>query len=527
MAPLYSGMDSQTLLSGLLTVAVGAISGGVTNAVAIWMLFHPYEQRGRWPLRLHGAIPKNKARLARSIGKTVGEKLLTPADLSQRLSAPEVRAAFDGALAGFLDDLLERERGPLAELLPTGLLAELDRWVDRIGARAADDLSAYTKGPAFGQQVDRWMAQLRESFGERPVGSLLTPDRRDQLQTKVDGWLRQFTEGPDLEGALRHFVDVQMERLSQDGQPLIDRLPPGLVGTVEASISDYLPVAIERIGAVLSDPEAKGKIHVALRTAFDRAVRDLLLHERILAKLVVTDQTFTRLLDGLEREGFERFAESLSAPEMRVQLTRAVNDGLVSFLRIPLRDRLAGMGPEKRAALAGTLGDWLVNVARDETTRTVAHRAVGQLLDATERRTWNDILGTIPPERVTRFLADAAAGEEGRRWVAEAARASVRALVQRPLGRPSAWLGADATKQARAAILNAAWGWTERQVPRVVAQFNVQDMVEQKVLGFSTQRMEEIIRNVTQRELTLIVRLGYVLGALVGIVAFGVNLLFR
>jgi uncharacterized membrane protein YheB (UPF0754 family) len=45
------------------------------------------------------------------------------------------------------------------------------------------------------------------------------------------------------------------------------------------------------------------------------------------------------------------------------------------------------------------------------------------------------------------------------------------------------------------------------------------------VLGFSTQRMEEIVRNVTQRELDLIVRLGYVLGGLVGVVAFLVNLL--
>jgi len=60
-----------------------------------------------------------------------------------------------------------------------------------------------------------------------------------------------------------------------------------------------------------------------------------------------------------------------------------------------------------------------------------------------------------------------------------------------------------------------------------VAQFNVQEMVEQKVLGFSTQRMEEIIRHVTQRELTLIVQLGYVLGAFVGLVAAGMNILLH
>jgi uncharacterized membrane protein YheB (UPF0754 family) len=45
-------------------------------------------------------------------------------------------------------------------------------------------------------------------------------------------------------------------------------------------------------------------------------------------------------------------------------------------------------------------------------------------------------------------------------------------------------------------------------------------MVERKVLGFSTQRIEEIIRHVTERELKLIVRLGYVLGAVIGLVTY-------
>jgi uncharacterized membrane protein YheB (UPF0754 family) len=41
------------------------------------------------------------------------------------------------------------------------------------------------------------------------------------------------------------------------------------------------------------------------------------------------------------------------------------------------------------------------------------------------------------------------------------------------------------------------------------------------VLGFSTQRVEEIVRGVTQRELNLIVQLGYLLGAVIGGVQYG------
>jgi uncharacterized membrane protein YheB (UPF0754 family) len=48
-------------------------------------------------------------------------------------------------------------------------------------------------------------------------------------------------------------------------------------------------------------------------------------------------------------------------------------------------------------------------------------------------------------------------------------------------------------------------------------------MVERKVLGFSTRRVEELVRGVTQRELSLIVWLGFGLGAVIGAAQFAVE----
>ena len=86
-----------SLIRAIVTIGFGAMAGGLTNAVAIWMLFHPYEPRGIRSLKLHGAIPKNKARLAKTIGRTVGQRLLSSDDLASQLSAPGVREAFHGA----------------------------------------------------------------------------------------------------------------------------------------------------------------------------------------------------------------------------------------------------------------------------------------------------------------------------------------------------------------------------------------------------------------------------------------------
>jgi uncharacterized membrane protein YheB (UPF0754 family) len=65
------------------------------------------------------------------------------------------------------------------------------------------------------------------------------------------------------------------------------------------------------------------------------------------------------------------------------------------------------------------------------------------------------------------------------------------------------------------------------QVPAVVSQLSVQEMVERKVLGLPVERVEEIIKGVTERELKLIVQLGYVLGAVVGAGGFLVGLVLR
>jgi hypothetical protein len=230
----------------------------------------------------------------------------------------------------------------------------------------------------------------------------------------VEGWLHDLTEGPGWCGG-PPFRRVQLERLGKDDRPLIDRLPLGLVGTVEQSIHDYLPVAIERIGAVLSDPEAKGKIHRVLRTT-SRPLGARPPAPRTPARPHRGHRpTFTRLLDGLEREGFERFAESLSARTC-AQLTRAVNDGWCTSSD-SLSERLARMGPEKRAALAGTLATGASRSCATKPRRVAGAPWTGCL--PRPSGAWNDLRGRAARARRA-VLAESLAADRGRRWVEEA-----------------------------------------------------------------------------------------------------------
>jgi uncharacterized membrane protein YheB (UPF0754 family) len=299
-------------------IFVGTMAGGLSDTVAVWMLFNPKKKR----FGFQGAIPKNQARLAKSLGRTVGERLLTPGDLQSELARPELLAAF-------------------------------------------------------------------QSRVEDVIANMLT---------------------------------------SRD--PLIDKVPPAVVTALEGATTAYLPVAMTKLGAFLGQPATRVKLRGALHSMFNRFVDDMRFHERLFAKLMMTEKKFDTVLDAIETDGVEQVVALLEEPEVREEISKAIHDAILSYLQKPISDILGNLEAKK------------------------------------------------DPEAPRRLAASAAP---------------------------------------------VIWEWIHDQLPELIKKLDVQAMVERKVMAFSVERVEEILRNVIQNELNLIITTGYVLGGLIGVCTFGLQ----
>jgi uncharacterized membrane protein YheB (UPF0754 family) len=235
---------------------------------------------------------------------------------------------------------------------------------------------------------------------------------------------------------------------------------------------------------------------------------------------MVTDRTIERLVDGFEHEGFDRFAAAFEGPVMRDQLARAVREAVLNFLLVPTSERLARLGEDRRDAVAESLGDWLVKIAREPGTRQVVDAAASRALEALERRTWGEVLSGVRAEKVAAFAATTLAGEQGQRVVEMLVRGLADRLLDQPIGRPAEWIGPQMTTTLREGLVEEAWKWVQAQIPRLVQQIRVQEIIEQKVNDLPIERVERLIRDVSQKELDLIVKIGYVLGGIFGFGAF-------
>ncbi|MFP7168727.1 DUF445 domain-containing protein [Terribacillus halophilus] len=217
----------------ILSMAIiGALIGGATNYLAIKMLFKPHRAIyiGRWRLPFTpGLIPKRRNDLARSLGKTVTEHLLTPQGMQARL--------IDEGFRMKVNIWVKREvlRFIRSDRTPRQLLSDLNITVD------INDLHEKTAG---------FLSRQLEKQTDKELGSLLPIELKEKTE------LAAGRAASHIQQMLLAYVD------SYDGRRKIQELVQnffqgrGFLGSMLSSFMDpnsavdkIQPVIMESIGA--------------------------------------------------------------------------------------------------------------------------------------------------------------------------------------------------------------------------------------------------------------------------------------
>lgn len=94
----------------IFMMIIGALIGGVTNVIAVKMLFHPFKTYYIFNKRVPftpGLIPKRRAEIADKIGQVVEEHLLTESMIQSKLNATATRTAIEEVIQKQIEKLKE------------------------------------------------------------------------------------------------------------------------------------------------------------------------------------------------------------------------------------------------------------------------------------------------------------------------------------------------------------------------------------------------------------------------------------
>ena len=237
----------QAFLVILFMVVVGAVIGGVTNVIAIRMLFHPFKPYYIFKMRIPftpGLIPKRREEIATKIGQVIEEHLITESVIHQKLNEPNTREAIndlvikqlsklksdDATIRKFanqfdfdLDDLInnkldktiinklnnyyyDKQATSINEILPAEVITMVDEKLDQAGdlirERARNYLSSDKGARDIYDMLDTFFAEkgkivgllqmfmTKESIAERVQHELIRLTRHPKAKVIIDKVIR-------------------------------------------------------------------------------------------------------------------------------------------------------------------------------------------------------------------------------------------------------------------------------------------------------------------------------------------------
>ncbi|MBI1292530.1 DUF445 family protein [bacterium] len=506
----------------LFAIAKGAILGGAigwaTNKLAVWMLFNPkraWHIAGvRVPLT-PGLVVKNQHRLAEAVGRSIGRDLLDPESVAAELKDVQLARRIASELSAQRTRFAARDL-PLSAVIGADALPGVSRAVAGLVSAKADGLLTEMLAPQG--MLRRELGDLLADLGGKSLGELLGEDGIVRIRASFLAQATRFAAGDALRGPISQTVEKALAALPDSeafaaleatARSFVEGRSPAIAAGFQESLAEYLEG--EEFGDAVR-PRLANRLHAAIVERFPMA--RMLVSEAILSDLLT--QRWPDLAGELSTiardEGVNRF---LSA-----QLDRGA-DNLIESLRETLADE------EQRARFS----DWLTGKAVDGVREFIEGDTLATRIDALIAEWSTKPLRELLPgdgawlgEQADNILArigNRLTRPESRAWLESQIASQVeRTLVELPIRQVMELVPAEQWQRVEERI---ALHVEERAValaPTILRdELRLDELVTRKIEDFEARKLEDTINKVSGRELTGIIRLGGLIGVVVGVLS--------
>ncbi len=489
------------------SAALGAFIGYATNAIAIKSLFRPLKPRW-YTLGWQGVIPRNRVRMAENISRVVGEDLLGRDYLLEQVHGAALQESLQGYIADKVGRALSLDLAGVFTRLPA---AWQEQGLEEVVRRGLEFVGAWREGGS-GRGAREWLVDvLLAHLRERELAQVLPSRQVEDLAAALGRTLGRKQTREHLQRILR----AQLEDYLGADRPLEELVPQDLRELLHARLKKQVPDILARVATWLQAPEnvehISDRILVALETYAER--------ESLLRRLVgeLGLRLFREQIRIAVRERIPRVAHDyLHSVETQKRVEEQLIGGVERFLQRPLKEVVGGHHEFLAAKIGFIAATWISSPEVQDRLQGLLmdhyrERAPSRLDDLLPDRFWNrareDLLEVmqIPPERIPGWSAALAT------WLRRQLRHSRVQLRD--------WAGMT-SKNEEALIRQLREKATEllqTEVPVLLKQFDLRDLVRAKIMAFDLLRVEGLIKDIISDQLRFINLLGAVLGGLVGL----------
>jgi len=139
---------------------IGALTGWITNWVAVKMLFHPKEPKNFLLFKVHGVFPKRQKVMAEKLGHIVASELFSIDDVVEKMKSSDNKEVY-GVVEQKIDDFINVK---LASSMPMLAMFLNDDLKNKIKTTLLDEISDILPGI-----IDSYAKKLKSEINVKAI----------------------------------------------------------------------------------------------------------------------------------------------------------------------------------------------------------------------------------------------------------------------------------------------------------------------------------------------------------------------
>jgi uncharacterized membrane protein YheB (UPF0754 family) len=512
------------ILIAIAVIVIATLHGFGAAWLAIWMLFHPYKPVKVFGITIwpQGMIPRQREKLAESIGKAVGNELVSQETVFNALfetsffqrKIEEFVNAYTGELLGtvypsFIDALPSQARIPILDT------------ISNLQYRLAEYIAEMLKGQETAQAVEHFVDRQVDDLLERRIGDTLNDEAFAGILRFVEERFHQLVTEEEFEGKIRTFVSGRLDDLAHSKATLAETFTPESIAFVKERLDQQVPPIVHHLADIATSQNTRKQIAALIKLEVDEYYQQLSLIKKI---FISRDRIYREVDDLVNKNLPRRIEEYLRGPAFAQEAEAFLNSTIDNVLSRPLDEIIGQIEPEKLQMIKAQIANSVLDLARSPDLAGSVSSYVSDTLTQLRPQTLGAALQHLNPESIvsakqflTRSLIGLLSREDTARTINGIMSAQIERLLVAPIGKLSDHVSRHSVERASSALVERISAAARERLPSAIAEFDVGSLVRKKVSDYPNEKLEALVLSVASHHLKTIEIFGAIIGFVIGV----------
>lgn len=490
---------------------VGAVIGYLTNWLAIKMLFRPHKELRIGSFKIPftpGLIPKEKERISKSVGETVGDHLLTKETILEALCNENINEGISNYVGEKFKEL------QISDITIEDKAKELlNENYNKIYYGIRDSLSKSLLENVRSTQFKKGICEaitieIKNKLQSNPR-ELLNNNTYNTAKGNLVAKSKGYIDSDELKRSIEKILNDKMKDLDNCDKSLNDIIPKGLTSNLRIytynkryDISSYIKTGIK-------SEKAEAKIK-------DIITEVLSGMSPMIAMFIKSDSIYEKIVNGAE--------ELLSQEQNITDIVMVINDIVDKILETKLSEIVNNTSKEGKDSAVETISNFFIEQLKESDI-------VENLLNKLEEKfcsmetleevlknmdfSYDEVINNI----IIKIVDNTVYKEEFVGKIKTIIEYGLNSVVKKSSRSLLINTNGETVNKLSKVLIDLYKKFIDNKAPQLIERFNIARIIEDKINSFDVMFVEKLILDIASKELKAITWLGALLGGIMGLLS--------